>query len=292
MIWILISLLIAAAGAVLLLAGKKEERPAAAGKKEDEDFDPLASKRSRWIPEFIVNYLNRLGLNLQPSTIMVLMVGELVLVALLWLMLEFSVALLAALGLLLITHVGLQALGNHQKQKLLQSLPSFLNQVSRRLSAGVSVEHAFTDSMENIEGPLELSMRRVMQRVGLGLELHQAFEREARANGSKELLIVSTALHINEQFGGSIRAILDDIVHILRLDDLGKRELKAQTGETRITALVLTLLPLSMITLLTSMNPDFILQMWHDSLGKNLLIIAASLQVLGAVSLWRMVRAI
>ncbi len=290
MIWVLVSLLIASAGAMLLLAGKNEPLPT--GSKKEEDFDPLTARKASWTPEVLIRYLNRLGLNLKPSLVMSLLVVEMVLVVILWLALEFSVALLAALGLLLITHLALQALGARQKQRMLQTLPSFLNQVSRRLSAGVSVEHAFTDSMENIDGPLELAMRRVMQRVGLGLELYQAFEREARANGLKELLIISTALHINEQFGGSIRAILDDIVHILRMEDLGKRELKAQTGETRITALVLTLLPLAMITLLTSMNPEFILQMWHDSLGKNLLIIAAALQVLGAATLWRMVRAI
>ncbi len=290
MIWVLVSILIAGAGAVLLLAGKNESRPTSV--KKEEDFDPLAARKASWTPEILIRYLNRLGLNLKPSVVMTLLVAELVLTVMLWLALEFSVALLAAGGLLLITHLALQALGARQKQRLLQTLPSFLNQVSRRLSAGVSVEHAFTDSMENIDGPLELAMRRVMQRVGLGLELHQAFEREARTSGLKELLIISTALHINEQFGGSIRAILDDIVHILRMEDLGKRELKAQTGETRITALVLTVLPLAMITLLTTMNPDFILQMWHDSLGKNLLMIAAALQVLGAVTLWRMVRAI
>lgn len=288
---ILASLLMCAAGIVLVLAGKRETA-AKMAVEDDNDYDPLASRRSRLVPEFVVRYLNKLGLNFAPAAIAGLLIFELVLATLLWVSLEFSIALLSAGAMLMLTHIVLQILGARQKRLLLLALPSFLNQVSRRLSAGVSVEHAFTDSMENIDGPLELAMRRIMQRVGLGLELHQAFEREARSNGLKELLIISTALHINEQFGGSVRSILDDIVHILRLDDLGKRELQAQTGETRITAMVLTLLPLAMIGLLVGMNPEFLAQMWDDNLGKNLLMTAGVLQVVGAFSLWRMVRAI
>ena len=291
MIWILVSLLLCSAGLILALLSK-QQKPTTHATKEVEEFDPLKARQSRWTIPVVANYLNRLGLNIKPGLVAAIIGLEGLLMAAALLTQPLKLSLLFSAIMLLVTHLVLQALGANQKQKLLQSLPSFLNQVARRLSSGVSVEHAFTDSMENIDGPLELAMRRVMQRVGLGLELHQAFEREARANGLRELMIISTALHINEQFGGSIRSILDDIVQILRLDDLGKRELKAQTGETRITALVLTLLPIVMIALLVSMNPQFLSQMWNDSLGQTLLMTAAALQCIGAVSLWRMVRVI
>lgn len=284
--------MLCAAGLLLVQISKTQQKPDNKASQEAETFDPLKAHQSRWTIPVVTHYLNRLGLNLQPGLVIAIVAGE-GLVTITALMTQPSkVALLVTAIMLVLTHLVLQALGANQKGKLLQALPSFLNQVARRLSSGVSVEHAFTDSMENIEGPLELAMQRVMQRVGLGLELHQAFEREARANGLQELLIISTALHINEQFGGSIRSILDDIVQILRLDDLGKRELKAQTGETRITAVVLTLLPIAMIVLLISMNPQFLSQMWNDSLGQTLLVTAATLQCIGAFSLWRMVRVI
>lgn len=290
MIWILISLLLCSAGIILVILGKKQAPVINKSVKEAEDFDPLKSRQSHWPIPALTQYLNRLGLHFQVRTITTTLFA-LIAIAIILLFIQPPNNALLLIGIMLaLTHLVLQALGAKQKKKLLEALPSFLNQVGRRLSTGVSVEHAFTDSMENIEGPLELSMRRVIQRVGLGLELYQAFEREARANGLKELLIISTALHINEQFGGSIRSILDDIVQILRLDDQGKRELKAQTGETRITAMVLTLLPIVMIGLLVSMNPDFLSQMWQDGLGQTLLITAATLQCVGAISLWRMVR--
>lgn len=291
MIWILVSMLLGSAGLILVLLSKKQTLPAKKA-AETEEFDPLKARDSRWSIPAVTNYLNRLGLNFKPSLVLTVIGIELLTAIVFFVSQPSKIALLMVALMLLLTHLVLQALGANQKKKLLQSLPSFLNQVARRLSSGVSVEHAFTDSMENIDGPLELSMKRVMQRVGLGLELYQAFEREARANGLKELLIISTALHINEQFGGSIRSILDDIVQILRLDDLGKRELKAQTGETRITAVVLTLLPISMLGVLLSMNPQFLAQMWQDSLGQTLLITSAVLQCVGALSLWRMVRVV
>jgi|GEM_PF-6106963 len=289
MIWALASLMLCGAGLTLVLLSKQQQIPARKDDREEE-FDPLNARQSRWTIPAVTHYLNRLGLNLQAGLVLSIAGIEALIIVALFVLQPAKIALLGSALLLAVTHLVLQAIGASQKKKLLQSLPSFLNQVARRLSSGVSVEHAFTDSMENIDGPLELAMKRVMQRVGLGLELYQAFEREARANGLKELLIISTALHINEQFGGSIRSILDDIVQILRLDDLGKRELKAQTGETRITAMVLTLLPITMLAILLSMNPQFLNQMWEDGLGQTLLITAAVLQCVGALSLWRMVR--
>ncbi|MFT5033264.1 MAG: tight adherence protein B [Bermanella sp.] len=292
MIFILSSILMCGAAVVLVELSKTIHAAAKKSNREVEEFDPLKARQSPWAIPVVINYLSRLGLTLRTEVTIAIIGSEAAIAVILLLLQPFKIAMLATAIMLTLTHLVLQTIGGNQKKKLLQSLPSFLNQVARRLSSGVSVEHAFTDSMENIDGPLELAMKRVMQRVGLGLELYQAFEREARANSLKELLIISTALHINDQFGGSIRSILDDIVQILRLDDLGKRELKAQTGETRITAMVLTLLPIAMIGLLLSKNPMFLSQMWSDGLGQTLLVTAAILQCVGAFSLWRMVRVI
>lgn len=175
---------------------------------------------------------------------------------------------------------------------MLEQLPSFINQVTRRLSAGISVENAFADSVETLERPLGTVMRRVVRRVHMGYELHQAFEREAQNTKLHEFNVLATAIRINEQYGGSIRTILDDIVGILRLEESGKRELSAMTGETRFTAVVLAVLPILIGGYMFYTNPEMMLDVWEQSSGRKMLYFAGFMELTGIFVLWRMINSI
>ncbi len=289
MLWILAAAALLALALVLIkLSLMQASAPVA---EQDEGIDPIL-ERNTSIPTFLNSYLNHMGLNLSPASVWSLVMLVVFALLLCLVALPANTALIAALITLLLVNAALKTAGTRRKQRLLEQLPSFLNQVARRLSAGVSVEHAFTDSVESLEKPLSESVKRSMQRMALGMDLHQAFEREAKTSDIREFHIVATAMRVNEQYGGSIRSILEDIVDILRLDDLGKRELRAQTGETRISAGVLSVLPIAIAGWLMIQNPAFLNQMWVDSFGRILLILSAVMVVAGIFTLWRMVRSI
>jgi len=64
------------------------------------------------------------------------------------------------------------------------------------------------------------------------------------------------------------------------------------TGETRVTAWVLGLLPLLIAGYIMMMNPGYMQTMWQDSSGKFMLCMAVIFQMIGAVALWRMIKSI
>jgi tight adherence protein B len=64
------------------------------------------------------------------------------------------------------------------------------------------------------------------------------------------------------------------------------------TGETRITAWVLGLLPLLVASYFMLTNPAYMLSMWDDPSGQHMLITAVVLQVCGSLVLRRMLRSI
>ena len=72
----------------------------------------------------------------------------------------------------------------------------------------------------------------------------------------------------------------------------GARQLRAMTGETRMTAMVLALLPICMVGYFMVANPGYLLSMWNNHSGQMMLLAAFILQVLGCVALWRMLRSI
>lgn len=285
MLWIALALLLVGLAFVvlMLISGESEMQT------PENEIIPEAGPK---LPAALENYLGSNGVELPPAIVYVAIAIVLTGVALSLLILPVKVGALAALGVVFVAYSLVKVIGAQRRAKMLEQLPSFINQVTRRLSAGVSVENAFADSVETLERPLGTVMRRVVRRVHYGYDLHQAFEREARVNQLNEFDVLATALRINEQYGGSIRSILDDIVDILRMQDSGKRELSAMTGETRVTAAVLAALPPGIAAYTFFNNPKFLTDMWSSAGGQQTLIVAVIMQLLGVIVLWRMIKSI
>lgn len=285
MLWIALALLLVGlAFVVVMIINSETEEPT----PEDEIIPEAGSK----LPAAIENYLGSNGVELPPAIVYAGIAITATGIALSLLILPIKIGVLAAVGCIFIAFSMVKIIGAQRRAKMLAQLPSFINQVTRRLSAGISVENAFADSVETLERPLGTVMRRVVRRVHYGFDLHQAFEREARVNQLNEFDVLATALRINEQYGGSIRSILDDIVDILRMQDSGKRELSAMTGETRVTAAILAALPPGIAAYTFFNNPKFLTDMWNSTGGQQTLLLAVCMQILGVILLWRMIKSI
>ena len=77
-----------------------------------------------------------------------------------------------------------------------------------------------------------------------------------------------------------------------RIGDQIQRELASLTGETRLSAWVLTLLPSGIAAYMVAVNPDYIMSMWNDDGGRMALLTALGFQLVGAFILWRMVKSV
>ena len=71
-----------------------------------------------------------------------------------------------------------------------------------------------------------------------------------------------------------------------------QRELLALSAETRLSAWVLGLLPLVVAGGLFVLNAGYVMLMWKDPTGRNLLLGAAVLEVVGVLMLYRLAKSI
>lgn len=286
MLWMILSLLVAGLAFVLmLLVSKKDDN-------QQQSDTQVVDSRQEPLPDFIRHYLASNNVELPAPVVYGVLAVAAAALLLSVIVLPLNAAVLVAVGIPAMLLLAVKVLGGQRRKKMLEQLPSFINQVTRRLSAGVSVENAFSDSVETLEAPLGTVMRRVVRKVYMGEELHRAFDREAKLNTLHEFNVLATAIRINEQYGGSIRSILDDIVSILRLDESGKKELAAMTGETRFTAVVLAVLPAGIAAYMFSSNPELLTGMWANPGGQKALLGAVIMELVGVVVLWRMIKSI
>lgn len=181
---------------------------------------------------------------------------------------------------------------NARIKAILLQLPLFLDQVLRALGTGRSMESALQLAARETPNPLKEIFERVLRANRLGDDLGQSIQQAAELYRVQELYLVSLAIRVNRTYGSSVRDLLNNIVKMIHDREAARRELRTMTGETRVTAWVLGLLPMMIAGYIMMMNPDYMLTMWQDDGGKIMLIMALGFQATGAFILWRMIKSI
>lgn len=179
-----------------------------------------------------------------------------------------------------------------RSRRVVEQLPAFLDQVIRGLETGSSMHNSLVLAARDAPDPVGAIMARVRRNVDLGGSLEDALAEVAAVYRLEPLQILAAGVRINARHGGRATDVLRNIIHAIRQQERWRRELRAMTGETRFTALVLVMLPLLVAAWMGWQGTEYLLGMWNDAGGRRALVAAAVLQVTGALVLWRMLRSI
>ena len=177
-------------------------------------------------------------------------------------------------------------------RRMVEQLPGLLDSSVRSLKAGRTLADAVLLAIETSTDPLKTSISRVSRNVQMGVSLPEAVQDFAELYDREEFRMFALGLKVNHRYGGNASELLDNLIVLIREREQGARKLKAMTGETRMTAIVLGLLPILVCSFFMISNPNYLINMWHDPKGQNLMLTALALQVFGSVALWRMVRSV
>lgn len=177
-------------------------------------------------------------------------------------------------------------------RRMIEQLPQLLDHAVRSLKSGRTLADAVLGAIDASEDPLQAAMGRIKRNVLLGVSLPEAAHDFAELYEQDELRLFALGLKVNHRYGGNASELLENLIKMIRERDQGARQLRAMTGETRVTAVVLALLPVSVAGYFLLTNPTYLVGMWADGSGQLLLIGAFSMQIIGCVALWRMLRSI
>ncbi|SIT36467.1 Flp pilus assembly protein TadB [Paraburkholderia piptadeniae] len=177
-----------------------------------------------------------------------------------------------------------------RRQTIVRQLPSFLDGIVRLIVLGNSVPAAFQASLQTTEAPLRQCLDHVSRMLRAGVEIDRALYHVAQVYRTSELELVGAVLRLSVKYGGRADVMLDRMASFMRDLEQAERELVALSAETRLSAWVLTLLPLGIGGFLISSNPHYFAWMWNDATGRKLVWLAFALQMFGAFLLYRLAR--
>jgi tight adherence protein B len=177
-------------------------------------------------------------------------------------------------------------------QRMITQLPQLLDHTVRSLKSGRTLGDAVLHGIDAADSPLRDAMSRIKRNVQMGVTLPDAVQDFAELYERDEFELFGLGLRVNHRYGGNASELLENLIRLIREREQAARQLKAMTGETRMTAVVLALLPVGMVGYFLVVNPSYLLHMWADASGQQLLLAAFALQTLGCLALWRMLRSI
>jgi tight adherence protein B len=164
-----------------------------------------------------------------------------------------------------------------------KQLPDALELVSRALRAGHSLASGFNLISEEMRDPIAKEFQRVFEEQNLGVPLDEALDNLTERIPNLDLRFFATAVILQRQTGGDLAEILDKIGYLIRERFKIWGQVQALTGEGRLSGIVLLALPPVLFLAVYRLNPDYVVPLFTDPMGRRMLAGGIIMQLIGAV---------
>ncbi|MEX0819519.1 MAG: type II secretion system F family protein [Pirellulaceae bacterium] len=163
-----------------------------------------------------------------------------------------------------------------------KQLPDALELLSRALRAGHSLAAGINLVGDEMSQPIAGEFARCYEEQNLGIPLEEALEGMTERVPNLDLRFFATAIILQRQTGGDLAEILDKIGHLVRERFQIFGQIQALTGEGRLSGIVLLALPPVLFVVMYRLNPDYVMVLFTDEIGKMMLTGAVFMQLAGA----------
>jgi len=102
---------------------------------------------------------------------------------------------------------------------------------------------------------------------------------------SDDLDMMITAINVQREVGGNLAEVLDSISFTIRERVRIKGEIRALTGQSRISGYMIAMVPAVLAGVVYLINPEFMLKMFEDTCGYIMVGVAVLGIVLGFVAI-------
>jgi tight adherence protein B len=168
-------------------------------------------------------------------------------------------------------------------------LPEALELIARALRAGHSLAAGFSLVAQETSDPIGSEFGRTFEEQNLGKPLDEALTDLTKRIPNLDLKFFATAIVLQRQTGGDLAEILDKIGYLVRERFKIWGQVQALTGEGRLSGVVLLALPPALFAVVYHMNPDYLMLLFTDPMGKKMLIGGIVSQLLGALLIRKIV---
>lgn len=228
----------------------------------------------------VANLLKRAQLKITVSVFLLscLLLGALSFMGLRFYVGSFLAALLAG-GIAFVPFLYLKFRNKRHLQKFSEYLPEALSMMSGALKTGFSLQAAVDIVAKNAPYPVCVEFQTAVSEMRLGQPLGVAFQNMYQRIKSTEMKIFSTGVAIQQELGGNLSEILDNLEKTIRDRLALEREVKVLSAEGVISYKILLAMPYVILGLILTMSPDIIKDFFSSPWGRPTIYVMLGLQL-------------
>lgn len=168
-------------------------------------------------------------------------------------------------------------------------LPDTLDIMARSLRAGHPISAAMELVTREMPDPIGSEFGLAVDEMTYGLDLSEALAKVGSRIDLPDFQFVVVAINIQHETGGNLAEILSNLATIIRdrFRMIGK--IRALSSEGRISAIILSVLPLITMSVIYTGNPDFYLNVIDDPLFMPIASGILALMLTGIYIMYRLV---
>lgn len=250
-------------------------------------LEGAVSKQSRRL--FGPDELEMAGVKSEPGAFLVLIGSAASVLALVGVLLGLAngTSLLWAILFALLTPVGAKILlilrTARRRSRFADQIDDTVQLVAGGLRAGHGLSRTIAAVANDAESPTSEELARVVNETRLGRPLADSLAVTAKRMQSDDFEWVAQAIAINQETGGNLAEVLDQVGKTIRDRNEIRRQVKALSAEGRLSAIVLVSLPIAVFLFLLVVQPTYFSAFFENILGVLALIVAAVLLIVGSI---------
>ncbi|HEY0152568.1 MAG TPA: type II secretion system F family protein [Longimicrobium sp.] len=170
-----------------------------------------------------------------------------------------------------------------------EQLPEAIDLLGRAIRSGHPLSAGLRMVAEESGQPVGGEFRRVFEEQKFGLPFEDSLTGLAARVPLVDVRILVTAVMIQRDVGGNLAEILDNLSHLIRSRFTIRRQLRTYTAQGRMSGYVLGILPIAVGFMIFALNPEYIMTLFKEPIGRAMMWSAAALQFLGFLWIRRIV---
>lgn len=171
-----------------------------------------------------------------------------------------------------------------------EQLPDALVVMARALRAG----HPFSEAMrlvaDEMPDPISSEFRTTFMEINYGGDVRTALGGLLNRVQSVTVMVFVTSVLIQKDTGGNLAELLENLASVVRDRFAFHRKLRTLSAQGRMAAWILALMPFALAAVLSVVNPNFLPMLTENPTGRQLIVVAFVLMVIGILWMSRIVR--
>jgi len=158
-------------------------------------------------------------------------------------------------------------LGKRRTGKFTAAFSDAMDIIVRGIKSGLPVHDCLKIISRETPEPLAGEFRRLVENIGMGMNLDQALEKLYEHMPTAEVRFFSIVMNIQQKTGGNLAEALGNLSAVLRSRKLMREKVKALSAEATSSAMIIGALPPGVVTLISVTTPSYMAPMISDHRG-------------------------